>query len=71
MTNVTLADLLADVEARLAESRRQVLRALAKEYGMGLTLHFALALLAGATRRERRLARLFLRELDKLEQGEA
>lgn len=71
MTEVTLADLLGDVESRLTPERRQVLQALAREYGMGESLRLALGVIAGATARERRLARLYLRELDKLDQGEA
>lgn len=65
-----LADLLGDVVAQLPEKQRRGVETLVAEYGAGETLHFLLALLAGTNKRERQLIRLFLRELDSMEQGQ-
>lgn len=62
------AELLADVVAQLPENRRKAMESLIEEYGAGENFHFLLALVAGTSRRERQLLRLFLRELDRLEQ---
>ena len=66
---VKLADLWNDVVAQLPEERRKAMEALVEEYGAGETLRFLLALVAGTNPRERQLIRLFLRELDKLDQS--
>ncbi|MBT4500707.1 MAG: hypothetical protein HOC74_23450 [Gemmatimonadetes bacterium] len=64
-----LADLLGDVVGQLSEEQRRGMEALIAEYGAGETLRFLLALLAGTSKRERQLIRIFLRELDRIEQG--
>jgi hypothetical protein len=66
---VKLADLLGDVVGQLSEEQRREMEALIAEYGAGETLHFLLALLAGTNKRERQLIRIFLRELDRIEQN--
>jgi len=68
---VKLADLLGDVVAQLSEEQKRAMEALVEEYGAGETLRFLLALMAGTNKRERQLIRLFLRELDKIEQGQS
>ena len=64
-----LADLWNDVVAQLPEDRRKAMEAVIEEYGAGETFRFLLALTAGTSHRERQLIRLFLRELDKLDQS--
>ncbi len=65
-----LADLLGDVVGQLSEAQRREMEALVAEYGAGETLRFLLALLAGTNKRERQLIRIFLRELDRIEQNQ-
>ena len=62
-----LADLMTDVAGRLPEERRRAVQTLVDKYGAGDSLHFMLALMAGASKRERRLVRLLLNELDELD----
>ena len=61
---MTLSDLLADVVAGLPESRTKALDSIIDEYGGSENCRFMLALLASATQRERRLARMLLRDLE-------
>lgn len=65
---MNLGDLLADVAGRLPEDRRQVVQALVDKYGAGENLRFILTLVAAASKRERRLVRLLLNELDDLDE---
>ena len=64
---MTLSDLLEDVVGELPDDRRKMVEALVEEYGAVETCRFMLFLLAGADQRERRLARLLLNDLDRLE----
>ncbi len=64
---MTLNDLLADVLEELPEDRRGALDALIDKFGAGDTFRFALALLAGCDSRERRLCRMLLNEIDRLD----
>lgn len=64
---MTLTDLMADVLDRLPAQRRKAVEDLAGKYGAGDTFRFTLALLAGTDRRERRLVRMLLNELERLE----
>lgn len=63
-----LADLLADVAGRLPEPRRKAVESLIAEYGAGDNLRFLLNLVAGASKRERRLVRRLLNALDELDE---
>ena len=63
-----LGDLLADVAGRLPEDRRQAVQALVDKYGAGENLRFILTLVATAGKRERRLVRILLNELDELDE---
>ena len=62
-----LADLLADVQAQVPEAKQKAVEELAEEYGASETFRFLMMLLAAASRRERRIARLLLRELEKVD----
>lgn len=63
----SISDLLADVVAELPVEKKQAMAAIIDEYGAADTCRFMMALLAGADARERRLARLLLSELERLE----
>ena len=63
---MTLSDLLADVEARLPEEKSKAMAAIVDEYGASESCKFMLALVAAATQRERRLARMLIRDLEML-----
>jgi hypothetical protein len=65
---MTFTDLMGDVVAQLPEDRRRAMTAVVEEFGAGEGFRFLLALVAGTTQRERQLIRLFLRELDRLDQ---
>ena len=65
---MNLGDLLADVIGRLPEDRRQVVQTLVEKYGAGENLRFILLLVAAASKRERRLVRLLLNEMEDLGQ---
>ena len=64
---MTLSDLLEDVFGALPEDRRKMVQALVDEYGAGENLRLLLALVASADRRERRLARLLINDIDRLQ----
>ena len=64
---MTLKDLLDDVLAELPDDRRAAVEALVTKFGASDTFHFALALLAGTDSRERRLCRMLLNEVERLE----
>ncbi|MBI2505884.1 MAG: hypothetical protein HYW07_21935 [Candidatus Latescibacteria bacterium] len=65
---MNLRDLLADVAGRLPDDRRQAVQVLADKYGAGENLRFTLALVATGSKRERRLVRLLLNELEDLDE---
>ncbi|MSR83287.1 MAG: hypothetical protein EXS58_10255 [Candidatus Latescibacteria bacterium] len=65
---MNLGDLLADVIGRLPEDRRQVVQTLVEKYGAGENLRFILLLVAAASKRERRLVRLLLNEMEDLDE---
>lgn len=64
---MTLTDLLGDVLDKLPPERRKAVEDLTGKYGAGETFHFTLALLAATDSRERRLARLLLNEIERIE----
>ena len=64
---MTLSDLLDDVFGALPEDRRKMVQAMIDEYGAGDNLRLLLALVAAADRRERRLARLLINDIDRLQ----
>ncbi len=64
---MNLADLLADVVEQLPEDKRKVMDALVNEFEPGEDFRFLLALVAGASQRQRRMVRLLLNDLEKLE----
>ena len=65
---MNLRDLQADVAGRLSEDRRQAVQALADKYGVEENLRFILTLVAASGKRERRLVRLLLSELEDLDE---
>ena len=65
---MNLGDLLADVAGRLPEDRRKVVQVLVEKYGAGENLRFILTLVATGGKRERRLVRLLLNELEDLDE---
>ncbi len=65
---MNLGDLLADVIGRLPEDRRKVVQTLVDKYGAGENLRFILTLVAAASKRERRLVRLLLTEMEDLDE---
>lgn len=65
---MNLGDLLADVAGRLPEDRRHAVQALVAKYGGDENLRFILALVASGSKRERRLVRLLLNELEDLDE---
>ncbi len=65
---MNLGDLLADVAGRLPEDRRQAVQALVAKYGADENLRFILTLVAAGGKRERRLVRLLLSELEDLDE---
>lgn len=65
---MNLGDLLADVTGRLPEDRRKVVQALVDKYGANENLRFILLLVAAASKRERRLVRLLLNEMESLDE---
>lgn len=64
---MTLNDLLEDVREQLPEARAKAYQDLAEKYGGTETFQFTLALVAGADGRERRLLRMLIAEIDRLE----
>ena len=64
---MTLTDLLSDVREQLPQARLGVYQELFKKYGGSETFEFTLALVAGSTGRERRLLRMLIAEIDRLE----
>jgi hypothetical protein len=65
---MNLGDLLADVTGRLSADRRQAVQALVDKYGASENLRFILTLVAAGSKRERRLLRLLLNELEDLDE---
>lgn len=63
----SVSDLLADVVAKLPAEKKKAMSTLVDEYGASDTCRFMMALLAACDTRERRLARLLLSELERLE----
>jgi anti-sigma factor RsiW len=66
---MTLNDLLADVLDELPDDRRKAVEAMTEKFGASDTFRFTLALLAATDSRERRLSRLLLNEIDRLDIG--
>lgn len=64
---MTLTDLLQDVMGELPEHRRKAVEDLVSKFGANDTFHFTLALLAATDMRERRLSRMLLNEIERLE----
>jgi N-methylhydantoinase B/oxoprolinase/acetone carboxylase alpha subunit len=65
---MNLGDLQADVAGRLPEDRRKAVQALVEKYGAGENLRFILTLVAVGNKRDRRLVRLLLNELEDLDE---
>lgn len=64
---VKLSDLMDDVRAALPEEKRKLVDAVVEAYGADENCHFMLALMATASKRERRLAKLLLSDLEQQE----
>jgi len=64
---MTINDLLADVLNDLPEDRRKAVADIVEKFGADDTFHFAMALLAGTDLRERRLVRMLLNDIERLE----
>ena len=62
-----LSDLMDDVRATLPEEKRKLIDAVIDKYGADENCQFMLALMASATKRERRLAKLLLSDLEQQE----
>ena len=62
-----LDDLREDVIAVLSEQKRQAMEVIVNEFHPSEACQFALALIAGITARDRRIARLFLNDLEKID----
>ena len=67
LAGMTLTDLLGDLLDELPDDRRKAVDDLVGRFGASDTFHFAMALLAGTDRRERRLARMLMEEIERLE----
>ena len=63
---IEIKDLLGDVMNRLPADRQKTLTTLTNEYGASDRCKFLLALVATATPRERRLTRMLLNELERV-----
>ncbi len=66
-----LTELYDDVVRQLADERRQLVETTVEEYGASATFRFLLAVIAGATPRERQVIRVLLRQLDQYEREAA
>ncbi len=64
---MTLTDLLQDVRDQLPATRLKLFEDLIEKYGGNETFQFTLALVAGCNGRERRLLRMLIAEMDRLE----
>ena len=64
---MTLNDLLEDVLEQLPDQRRKAVQDMTDKFGANETFHFSLALLAAMDSRERRLVRMLLNEIERLE----
>ena len=62
-----LRDLLTDLVDQLPEDRRKLVEAMANEFGAGEDFQFLLTLVAGSNKRQWRVVRLLLNELEALE----
>ena len=62
-----MSDLLGDVRAQLPDAKRKLLDGIVDQYGADENCRFMLALMSAATKRERRLAKLLLAELERQE----
>jgi hypothetical protein len=64
---MTLNDLLSDVLEQLPNDRRKAVQDMTAKFGASDTFRFSLALLAAMDSRERRLVRMLLNEIERLE----
>ena len=62
-----LSDLMDDVRAALPEEKRKLVDAVVEKFGSDDICDFMLALMATASKRERRLAKLLLTDLEQQE----
>jgi hypothetical protein len=62
-----LDELLTDVLQQLPEEQGNIVSALTAEFNVGEDLHFVLGLVSGFTKRQRKIVRLLLNDLEKLE----
>ena len=64
---MTLNDLLTDVLNDLPDNRRKAVSDMVDKFGADDTFHFTLAMLAGTDARERRLIRMLIDDVERLE----
>ena len=64
---MTLNELLEDVREQLPSARLEAYEDLAQKHGGSETFQFTLALVAGSNGRERRLLRMLIAEIDRME----
>ena len=62
-----LRDLLTDIVDQLPEDKRKLVETMANEFGAGEDFQFLLTLVAGSNKRQRRVVRILLNELEALE----
>ena len=62
-----LRDLLTDLVDQLPEDKRKLVETMANEFGAGEDFQFLLTLVAGSNKRQRRVVRILLNELEALE----
>ena len=62
-----LRDLLTDLVDQLPKDRRKLVETTANEFGAGEDFQFLLTLVAGSNKRQRRVVRILLNELEALE----
>ena len=62
-----LRDLLTDLVDQLPKDRRKLVETTANEFGAGEDFQFLLTLVAGSNKRQRRIVRILLSELEALE----
>ena len=62
-----LRDLLTDLVDQLPEDKRKLVETMANEFGAGEDFQFLLTLVAGSNKRQRRVVRILLNNLEALE----
>ena len=62
-----LDELLTDVLKLLPKERSTIVAALTEEFSVGDDVHFVLGVVAGFTKRQRKIVRVLLNDLEKME----